>query len=130
MNGSKTVLVADDNEDNRTVFRTVLEHVGYGVLEARNGEDAIRMVREEFPDVMIVRRTLPLVDGWEVVRAVRAHPATSPLAIIGMSASCLPEDVAAAEAAGCDTFLAKPCEPRRVLVEVERLIGPARESAG
>lgn len=129
MDRSKTVVLADYNEDNRMINRTILEHFGYDVLEVRNGEDALRVAREDHPALMVIRRMLPLVDGWDVARILKGDPATSGIPLIGMSANGLPHDVAAAEEAGCDVFLAAPCEPRRLIAEVERLIGTARAPA-
>ena len=73
---SKTVLLVEDNEDNRTVYRTILEHFGYRVVEARNGEDGIRMAREDHPDLILMDISIPLVDGWEATRILKGDPAT------------------------------------------------------
>ena len=74
---SKTVLLVEDNEDNRTVYRTILEHFGYRVIEARNGEDGIRMAREDHPDLILMDISIPLVDGWEATRILKADSETS-----------------------------------------------------
>jgi two-component system, cell cycle response regulator DivK len=122
----KVVLLVESNEDNRTVYRTILEHFGYEVLEARDGVDSIQLAREHRPGLILMSRGLPRVNGWEATRVLKAHPSTAYIPIIGMSAAALAADVAKAREAGCDAFLAKPCEPRRVVAEVERFIGPGR----
>ena len=120
-----SVLLAEQNEDNRTVYRIVLEHFGYTVLEARDAEECMRLVREAPPAVALVRRSLPLGTEWETVRRLRADPAASALKIIGMTANALVQDRLEALEAGCDVYLATPCDPRRVVAEVEKLSGPA-----
>ena len=119
----KTVLLVEDNEDNRTVYRTILEHFGYGVIEARNGEDGVRMAREGNPALILMDISIPLIDGWEATRMLKSDPATAEIPIIALTAHALATDRAKAEEVGCDGYLAKPCEPRRVVSEVERFLG-------
>jgi CheY-like chemotaxis protein len=125
---SKTVLLVEDNEDNRTVYRTILEHFGYRVIEARNGEDGVRMAREDRPDLILMDISIPLIDGWEATKILKGDPATSSIPIIALTAHALATDRAKALEVGCDGYLAKPCEPRRVVAEVERFIGAGREA--
>ncbi|HEX5871997.1 MAG TPA: response regulator, partial [Longimicrobium sp.] len=73
---SKTVLLVEDNEDNRTVYRTILEHFGYQVIEARNGEDGVRMAREDHPDLILMDISIPIIDGWEATRILKGDAAT------------------------------------------------------
>jgi CheY-like chemotaxis protein len=124
---SKTVLLVEDNEDNRTVYRTILEHFGYRVTEARNGEDGVRMAREERPDLILMDISIPLIDGWEATRILKNDADTSHIPIIALTAHALATDRAKAQEVGCDGYLAKPCEPRRVVAEVEKFIGAGRE---
>ena len=120
---AKTVLLVEDNEDNRTVYRTILEHFGYGVIEARNGEDGVRMAKEGQPALILMDISIPLIDGWEATRILKNDPATSEIPIIALTAHALATDRAKAQEVGCDGYLAKPCEPRRVVSEVERFLG-------
>jgi CheY-like chemotaxis protein len=122
----KRVLLVEDNEDNRTVYRTILEHFGYEVIEARNGQDGIQMAREDSPDLILMDISIPVIDGWEATKMLKADEATSHIPIIALTAHALATDRAKAEEVGCDGYLAKPCEPRRVVAEVERFIGGAR----
>jgi CheY-like chemotaxis protein len=124
---SKTVLLVEDNEDNRTVYRTILEHFGYAVIEARNGEDGIRMAREDHPDLILMDISIPIIDGWEATKILKGEPATAAIPIIALTAHALATDRAKAAEVGCDGYLAKPCEPRRVVAEVEKFIGAGRE---
>lgn len=124
---AKTVLLVEDNEDNRTVYRTILEHFGYHVIEARNGEDGIRIAREERPNLILMDISIPVVDGWEATKILKSDPATEDIPIIALTAHALATDRAKASEVGCDGYLAKPCEPRRVVAEVEKFIGAGRE---
>jgi CheY-like chemotaxis protein len=123
----KTVLLVEDNEDNRTVYRTILEHYGYSVVEARNGEDGIRMARDDRPDLILMDISIPVIDGWEATKILKSDPETKEIPIIALTAHALATDRAKASEVGCDGYLAKPCEPRRVVAEVEKFIGSGRE---
>jgi len=120
---SKTVLLVEDNEDNRTVYRTILEHFGYQVIEARNGEDGVNMARDQHPDLILMDISIPLIDGWEATRILKSEAGTSDIPIIALTAHALATDRAKANEVGCDGYLAKPCEPRAVVAEVQRFLG-------
>jgi len=121
----KTVLLVEDNEDNLVVYRTILDHVGYNVLEARDGEEGVSRARQEHPDLILMDISIPKIDGWEATRRLKADQATRDIPIIALTAHALEEDRERALAAGCDGYLAKPVEPRRVVEEVQRFVGPA-----
>ena len=123
----KTVLLVEDNEDNLVVYRTILEHVGFAVIEARDGEEGVSRARSESPDIILMDISIPKMDGWEATERLKADDATSGIPIVALTAHALEEDRARAMTAGCDGYLAKPVEPRRVVQEVEKFIGPARE---
>ena len=121
----KTVLLVEDNEDNLVVYRTILDHVGYNVLEARDGEEGVNRAREEHPDLILMDISIPKIDGWEATRRLKADEATRDIPVIALTAHALEEDRERAMEAGCDGYLAKPIEPRRVVEEVRRFVGPA-----
>lgn len=122
----KTVLLVEDNEDNLVVYRTILEHVGYHVLEARDGEEGVECARRERPDLILMDISIPKLDGWEATQRLKADDATRSIPIVALTAHALEEDRQKAQQAGCDGYLAKPVEPRRVVQEVERFLGPPR----
>ncbi len=122
----KTVLLVEDNEDNLVVYRTILEHVGFLVLEARDGEEGVNRAKEHLPDLILMDISIPKIDGWEATQRLKADSATQGIPIIALTAHALEEDRQKALQAGCDGYLAKPVEPRRVVQEVERFVGPAR----
>jgi two-component system, cell cycle response regulator DivK len=124
-NNQKTILLVEDNEDNLVVYRTILEHVGYRVVEARDGEEGIALARAQQPHLILMDISIPKLDGWEATQRLKADGATSTIPIIALTAHALEEDRQKAAQAGCDGYLAKPVEPRRVVQEVERFVGPA-----
>jgi two-component system, cell cycle response regulator DivK len=67
----RRVLLVEDNEDNRNIYRLILEHSGFHVLEAVNGQDGIRMAKQERPDVILMDISIPIVDGWEATRILK-----------------------------------------------------------
>ena len=125
MNDSmKTILLVEDNEDNLVVYRTILEHVGYRVIEARDGEEGVSRAREHLPDLILMDISIPKLDGWEATQRLKSDDGTRDIPIIALTAHALEEDRQKAIQAGCDGYLAKPVEPRRVVQEVERFVGP------
>lgn len=119
-----TVLLVEDNEDNRDIYQLILEHAGYEVLLAVSGEEGIRLARERLPDLILMDISIPVIDGWEATRILKADPVTSGIAIVALTAHALASDRERAREAGCDGYLAKPVEPRRVVAEVTQRIGP------
>ena len=124
-----TILIVEDNPDNQTIYRTILEHFGYGVLTASNGEDGIRVAREGQPDLILMDVSIPIIDGWEATKILKADPATSQIPVVALTAHAMAADRAKATEVGCDGYLAKPVEPRRVIEEVKRFVGEANGDA-
>lgn len=119
----KTVLLVEDNEDNRIVYSTILQHFGYRVMEALNGQEGIAKARHERPDLILMDISIPVIDGWEATQVLKRDPATCLIPIIALTAHALASDREKAMEVGCDSYLAKPCEPKTVVSEVERFIG-------
>jgi len=118
-----TVLIVEDNEDNLVIYSTILTHSGYRVLEARDGETGILTAQRDHPDLILMDVSIPLIDGWEATRRLKADPATANIPIIALTAHALESDRERATAVGCDGYLAKPAEPRVVLATVQARIG-------
>jgi len=127
MEKTKTILIVEDNEDNLMVYRTILEHVGYAVIEARDGEEGIARAREKHPDLILMDISIPRIDGWEATRRLKEDEETRDIPIIALTAHALEEDREKALRVGCDGDLAKPVEPRRGVEGVKRYVGPAGE---
>ena len=117
MSGHKILLV-EDNEDNRLVYRTILDHFGFQVLEAADGEEGIRRARADGPDLILMDVSIPKIDGWEATRQLKADPTTSMIPIIALTAHALATDRAKAQEAGCDGHLVKPLS----LPDLEKLL--------
>lgn len=120
--GVRSILLVEDNEDNRIVYATILRHHGYRVLEAFDGAEALAKVEVERPDLVLLDISLPHIDGWEVSRRLRSTEPTKNIPIVALTAHAMPGDRERARLEGFDGYLAKPCEPRAVLAEVKRLL--------
>jgi CheY-like chemotaxis protein len=120
--GPATVLIVEDNLDNRIIYRTILEHSGFQVLEAGDGEQGILLAREKLPDLVLMDISIPIIDGHAATRILKADPATASIPIVALTAHAMAEDHALAVAAGCDAYLSKPAEPKQVVALVRRLL--------
>jgi CheY-like chemotaxis protein len=119
----QTLLLVEDNEDNRIIYSTVLRHVGYNVVEALDGAQAIALARSVLPDLILMDISIPEVDGWEATRILRLDETTKHIPIIALTAHALADDRERAQSVGFTSYLAKPIEPRAVVAEVQRWIG-------
>src|SRR4029079_581882 len=88
----KTVLLVEDNEDNRIIYATALRYAGYAVLEAITGTEGVRLAREELPDLILMDISVPELDGWEATALLKADPATAHITILAVTAHALPGD--------------------------------------
>jgi two-component system cell cycle response regulator DivK len=119
----KTVLLVEDNEDNLVIYSTILRHSGFEVIEARDGQAGIDTAKAAHPDLILMDVSIPLVDGWEATRRLKADPDTADIPIIALTAHALASDQEKAVAAGCDGYIPKPAEPRLVLATVKQYLG-------
>jgi two-component system, cell cycle response regulator DivK len=116
------ILLVDDNDDQREIYRKVLEHRGHACHTAPDGRLGIAMAQELAPNIIILDIGMPGMSGWGVIALLKASPATASIPIIAVTAHALPEDEAHAQTAGFDGYLRKPIEPMEVVVVVERLL--------
>ncbi len=121
--GRRTILVVDDQQDERTIQRAMLTHLGYEVREAEDGESALAAARESPPDLVLLDVAMPRMDGFSVCRALRADARTSQVPVLFFTASVVGDLVEMASAAGGQGILAKPVDPRAVAREVSRILG-------
>jgi len=119
----QTLLLVEDNEDNRIIYSTVLRHTGYEVVEATDGVQAVDLARRIAPDLILMDISIPEIDGWEATKILRQDPKTRDIPIIALTAHALADDRERATAVGFSSYLAKPIEPRAVVAEVRRWIG-------
>ena len=121
----KTVLVVDDQPDERAIQGAMLSHLGYAVVEAPDGESALRAALEHAPDLVLLDVAMPRMDGFSVCRRLRADARTAGVRVLLFTASVVGDLERMATECGADGILAKPVDPRRVAEEVARLIGGA-----
>src|SRR5262249_20155424 len=97
----KTVLLVEDNEDNRIIYATALRYAGYAVLEAITGTEGLRQARDELPDLILMDISVPELDGWEATAILKADEKTRHIPVIAVTAHALPGDEERSLAAGC-----------------------------
>jgi two-component system, cell cycle response regulator DivK len=120
---SKRILVVEDTEDNRRIVRDLLTSAGYEILEATTGEEGVALATRHRPDLILMDIQLPVLDGYEATRRIRADPALHHIPIIAVTSYALAGDEEKTRAAGCDGYVAKPFSPRQLLATVRQHLG-------
>src|SRR5271170_5012106 len=115
---SKRILVVEDQEDNRQILRDLLGSVGYEMTEAWDGEAGIAAAKEQRPDLILMDIQMPLLDGYEATRRIKADPELKGIPVIVVTSYALSGDEAKARAAGCDAYVGKPFSPRALLAKI------------
>jgi two-component system cell cycle response regulator DivK len=115
---TRRVLVIEDTEDNRQIVRDLLTSAGYEIIEAEDGESGVAMAASARPDVILMDIQLPVMDGYEATRRIKADPVTAQIPIIAITSYALAGDEAKTRDAGCDGYIAKPFSPRLLLAKV------------
>lgn len=121
----KTVLVADDEPANIELIRMMVEAAGLGVklITATNGRDAVLRARQAVPDLVLMDLKMPIVDGWEATRRLKADPMTAQIPVIAVTAQAMPGDHEQALAAGCDDYVTKPIDVHALLALLQARLG-------
>jgi len=119
------ILLVEDNEMNRDMLSRRLERKGYQVVIAVDGQQAINLAASEKPDLILMDMSLPVVDGWEATRRLKADAQTKQIPIIALTAHAMPEDERKAREAGCNDYDTKPIELPRLMGKIEALLGSA-----
>jgi CheY-like chemotaxis protein len=117
------ILVVDDVEDARYLYSLYLTTHGFRVVEAVNGEEAVRLAHEHQPALVLMDLGLPVMDGWEATRRIKADPRTRRVPVLAISGHAFPDSVKRAKEAGVDAFFMKPCMPATVLAKVNEMLG-------
>jgi len=117
-----TILVAEDNADQRSLYVALLTGVGYRVLEAQDGAEAVEIARQSRPGLVLMDVTMPGTSGWNAVRTLKQDPDTHMIPIIVVTGLANSWDRDASIASGCDEYLAKPVQPVRLLEEVRKFL--------
>lgn len=116
------VLVVDDFVDNREMYGEYLEHIGFRILEAADGQTAIDIARQERPAAIVMDLSLPVLDGWEATRILKADAETAGIVIVVLTGHAEPASRKRALEAGCDEFMAKPCLPGQLAETIKKLL--------
>ena len=121
------ILIVEDDELNRDSLRRLLRRRGFEIVLAVDGEDGMATARSEAPDLILMDMSLPVVDGWEATRRLKADPAVQATPIIALTAHAMTSDRDKALAAGCDDFDTKPIDLDRLLPKIHALLAAASE---
>jgi two-component system, cell cycle response regulator DivK len=125
---SARILIADDYDDNRELLRLMLETEGYRIREARNGREALDAAREESPAVALIDLSMPSLDGWGLLRELRADERTRSIACVAVTAFAGNHDRQRALEAGFDAYISKPFRAKELIELVGSFVG--KDGAG
>lgn len=117
------ILLIEDNEENREGLSRYLRRKGFELVLAADGQQGIAVARSESPDLILMDMSLPVLDGWEATRQLKAEPQMRAIPIIALTAHAMAGDRAKALEAGCDDYDTKPVEFTRLLAKIEGLLG-------
>jgi two-component system, cell cycle response regulator DivK len=120
------ILLVEDQEMNRDMLTRRLRRRGYEVVVAVDGAEAISAVEREAPALVLMDMSLPVMDGWEATRRLKADDRTREIPVIALTAHAMAQDRERALAAGCDDFDTKPVDLERLLAKIEALLGAPR----
>jgi two-component system, cell cycle response regulator DivK len=126
------VLIAEDNRDQQDLYTTYFRWRGFRVQAVDDGETAVQHAIISPPDVIAMDLSMPILDGWDATRRLKAHPRTSHIPIVACTAHAFGPSVERALIAGCDAYVVKPCLPQDLFKEISRILGrrpPARRAA-
>ena len=119
------ILLVEDNEMNRDMLTRRLERKGFEVVIAVDGQAGVDMASSSNPDIILMDLSLPVIDGWEATRQIKADPATQPIPVIALTAHAMAGDEQKALQAGCDDYDTKPVDLKRLLGKIKNLLGKA-----
>jgi two-component system cell cycle response regulator DivK len=119
---SKRILVVEDQADNRRIMRDLLTRSGYEIVEAVTGAEGVTLAETQQPDLILMDIQLPIIDGYEAARRIKANPTLHHIPIIAVTSYALSGDDVKAYAAGCNDYVAKPFSPRALLAKVREYL--------
>lgn len=116
------ILIVEDEPRLRQLYVQQLTISGFDVIEAGNGLEAMERASTQLPDVVLMDLSIPVMDGWEATRRLKAAPATMHIPVVALTAHDDVTGLEAAKSAGCDWFVPKPCQPQDLMAEVRRVL--------
>jgi CheY-like chemotaxis protein len=116
------ILLVEDNEMNRDMLSRRLEKRGYTLVMAEDGAVGVALAKSELPDLILMDMSLPVLDGWDATKQIKADPVTAKIPVIALTAHAMESDRQKALAAGCDDFDTKPVELNRLLLKIDELL--------
>ncbi len=119
----RKILIVEDNEKNRILVRDILQHFGYETIEAENGEEGIRMTKEHRPDLILMDMQMPVMNGFEAIKELRADPGTKQVRIIAVTSYAMKGDRERAIQVGAGDYLSKPINTKKLMVMVRKNLG-------
>jgi two-component system, cell cycle response regulator DivK len=119
---NKRILIVEDQEDNRRILRDLLTSADYEIMEAENGEEALIVAAKQRPDLILMDIQLPIINGYEATRRIKADPTFTHVPVIAVTSHSLSGAKAMAQAARCDDFVPKPFSPRQLLAKIRQLL--------
>ena len=122
------ILLIEDNEMNRDMLSRRLERRGYQVVIAEDGATGVSLAKSEVPDLILMDMSLPVMDGWEATRHIKASSGTSGIPIIALTAHAMAGDEQKAREAGCNDYDTKPIEFQRLIGKIDSLLGAKAQS--
>jgi CheY-like chemotaxis protein len=120
--GRPRVLLVDDYPDAREMYTEYLEYSGFDVIQAANGMEALQQAAEQVPDIILMDLSLPVMDGWEATRRLKADERTADIPVVALTGHALAGISEGAKKAGCDAFVTKPCLPEDLVKEIRRVL--------
>jgi two-component system cell cycle response regulator DivK len=125
------VLLVDDYPDAREMYSEYLEFSGFDVVEAGNGMEALQRAVDTTPDIILMDLSLPVMDGWEATRRLKADQRTKAIPVVALTGHALAGISEGAKQAGCDAFVTKPCLPEDLVREIRKILDhPSASSTG
>jgi two-component system cell cycle response regulator DivK len=118
----RRILIVEDTEDNRRIMRDLLSNAGFDIIEAHDGQAAIAAASNHVPDLILMDIQLPVLNGYEAIRRIKADPKLQAIPIVAVTSYALAGDKESARAAGCDRYVAKPFSPRQLLATIRELL--------
>ena len=116
------VLLVDDYPDAREMYSEYLEFSGFDVVEAGNGMEALQRAVDTAPDIILMDLSLPVMDGWEATRRLKADQRTRGIPVVALTGHALAGISEGAKKAGCDAFVTKPCLPEDLVREIRKIL--------